>query len=658
VTDNARLALFFCQMFEMPSIFLPVVYLNFAAAMTEDIKKYKKVLVGAYIFAFAFLILDFTPYYIVRVEPIMGFKYWPMATIWTLIYIIFFELCAAFASYVLIKKYIESTGLLKLQIKYLAIALTLGFIAGTFEWFLWFKIPIPPYPHILLSVSMFLAAYLIFRYRLMDLKVVAKNILLYFGLAVFLYAIFYITTLFYDKFFGGVFTISAYLVGIIISPVVAIILYYSTGFLSDFINKYFFTSLYNYQQIIKQTAQELGRYTDLNNIADIIIGTIEKTLSPKSAALLFVDSKNDNTNNGKKCFVVIKTNGFNEKEISRIESGLFSRYFEKRQDILVKDELNELIERTINENDKKMLISLKDEMQKYDIVICVPLINNGLLSGTIVLGETLNKDSYTKEDFIFLETLSHQAQIAIDNSSLYRELEDKNKNLEELLSAKNDFIRIANHQLNTPLSIIRNAYSMVRNKTITPKEGMAYVGHGADRMSRVVKDFWNVLELEGEIKLNIQKIDIHPILENAVKDKKELLQTMKKKIKISIKKPAFNIPYVLCDEKQISNVVSNLLDNAIFYTQKGSVEISCEIIENNFLKVNVKDTGIGFSEDEKEKIGQKFYRTKNAISSYTDGSGLGVYICKKIVEANGGEFTFYSEGENKGAIFSFTLPLY
>lgn len=237
-------------------------------------------------------------------------------------------------------------------------------------------------------------------------------------------------------------------------------------------------------------------------------------------------------------------------------------------------------------------------------------------------------------------------------------IEEKNKYLEAAINAKNDFIRIANHQLNTPLSIMKNAYSMVCDGFLTAEKGIEYWGSGLKRMIQVVEEFWSVLELEGGVKLNIQKNDIILAIKDAVEDSKNSITTNKKNIKIIISEPNFKIPFVLCDIKQISNVIHNLLDNAISYTQKGMILISYQMVENNkYLKVNIKDTGVGFTKEDKEKIGQKFYRAKNALLSHPDGSGLGIYISKNVVENNRGKLFYESEGENKGSVFSFILPI-
>ncbi len=255
-----------------------------------------------------------------------------------------------------------------------------------------------------------------------------------------------------------------------------------------------------------------------------------------------------------------------------------------------------------------------------------------------------------------IEKIVQERTLELEN--IKKVLEEKNKYLEDVLNSKNDFIRIASHQLNTPLSIMQNTYEMVSSGSLTPEQGLDYWGVGLKRMNHVVEDFWNVLQFEEKIKYDIQKNDLKSLMDSAIDNAKKMIIVDKKNIEVIIGSPDFIMPKVLCDIKKINHVVHNLLDNAINYTKKGSITISYQVLEDNkYLKIDIQDTGIGFSKEDKEKIGEKFYRSKSAILFHPNGSGLGFYICKNIVENNNGKIFYESEGKNKGSTFSFTLPI-
>jgi len=154
------------------------------------------------------------------------------------------------------------------------------------------------------------------------------------------------------------------------------------------------------------------------------------------------------------------------------------------------------------------------------------------------------------------------------------------------------------------------------------------------------------------------KTDIVAIVEKLIPEKQKMPLAIQRKLTISVNKPSFQIPAVWCDGKKIAHVISNLLDNAIYYTEQGSVTAGYELINGDYLKINFTDTGAGISVEDKKILFQKFSRGRGASSLRPDGSGLGLYISKKIVEGNNGEMTCTSKGVGQGSTFSFTVPIY
>ncbi|MFI5205492.1 MAG: sensor histidine kinase, partial [Candidatus Paceibacterales bacterium] len=223
---------------------------------------------------------------------------------------------------------------------------------------------------------------------------------------------------------------------------------------------------------------------------------------------------------------------------------------------------------------------------------------------------------------------------------------------------KNDFMRIANHQLNTPLSIMRNAHEMVKDKSLTLRKGFDYSDIGLTRVVNVFEDIKTVLEFDGQTQYDIKPQDMQKAMQTALAYAQKTISTNKKDIKLILEKPNFKLPMVMADIKQLNNALYNLLDNAIYYTPKGTVTVSYDLIDNNkHLKVSIKDTGIGFTEEDKQRLGQKFYRSKKALLARPDGSGLGLYIARTTLEHQKGQLFFESEGTDKGSTFGFWLEV-
>ncbi len=240
-----------------------------------------------------------------------------------------------------------------------------------------------------------------------------------------------------------------------------------------------------------------------------------------------------------------------------------------------------------------------------------------------------------------------------------KDIKEKSRYLQELLNMKSDFLRVVNHQLNTPISVVLGAFSMMDEKIWDATKTLETIKAGFERITQTVQDFWDAYELEGEkMEMKPERTDIVAIVEKLTPEKQKMPLTIQRQLLISVGKPACKIPPVWCDSKKITHVISNLLDNAIYYTASGGVTVSYELLDKNYVKINVADTGAGISDEDKKNLFQKFSRGRAASSLRPDGSGLGLYIAKKIVEGNNGEMTCVSAGAGRGSTFSFTVPIY
>lgn len=225
---------------------------------------------------------------------------------------------------------------------------------------------------------------------------------------------------------------------------------------------------------------------------------------------------------------------------------------------------------------------------------------------------------------------------------------------------KTEFVSIAAHQLRTPLSAIKWSISLLREEDLSPeeKEDLIYKIYQAnERMIKLVNDLLNVTRIEeGRYVYNPQWKDFAEIVK--AKFDTYLDEARRKNIKLTLKLPERPLPKVKVDEEKISLCVQNLIENAIHYTNPGGrVEVEVSFNEKNKeILFKVKDTGIGIPKDQQKRIFTKFFRAENAMRTETEGSGLGLFITKNIIEAHGGKIWFESE-EGKGSTFYFTLPV-
>ncbi|MBU2264750.1 HAMP domain-containing histidine kinase, partial [Patescibacteria group bacterium] len=229
----------------------------------------------------------------------------------------------------------------------------------------------------------------------------------------------------------------------------------------------------------------------------------------------------------------------------------------------------------------------------------------------------------------------------------------------ELDKSKSEFISVAAHQLRTPLSTIKWIFDLLlKNEAgkVRPEQRhyMEMGNISNEKLIIIVNNLLNVSRIEeGNFKLNLSSCDIKKILTKTRMSINSLVRSENIDLQYELAK---NLPAITADESKISMVIENILSNAANYTpENGKIKISVAA-EDSFLVINVIDNGIGIPEKEQKKIFSKFFRGSNAVKIHTDGSGLGLFIAKKIIKMHKGEMTFESQ-EGIGTKFIIKLPM-
>ncbi|MDO8240767.1 MAG: HAMP domain-containing sensor histidine kinase [Candidatus Moranbacteria bacterium] len=245
--------------------------------------------------------------------------------------------------------------------------------------------------------------------------------------------------------------------------------------------------------------------------------------------------------------------------------------------------------------------------------------------------------------------------ILIIGNSIIRQVEEMAK----LNKMKTEFVSVASHQLRTPLSAIRWETELLLSKFscgLDAKQckGIETINTLATRMTRLVNDLLDVTRIDqGRLILKKEKIDMVKIVDETISNFLPLAKVKNLHIIVN-KKNKKSI--VVADKEKIKLVLENLLSNSIKYTpNRGKIEIGLAVNEG-FLVFTIRDNGVGIPKEQQEQVFSKFFRSDNAVKYQTEGTGLGLYIAKNIVEQLGGRIWFQSI-EEIGSVFSFSLPL-
>lgn len=221
-------------------------------------------------------------------------------------------------------------------------------------------------------------------------------------------------------------------------------------------------------------------------------------------------------------------------------------------------------------------------------------------------------------------------------------------------------IGTAVHQLRTPLTSIKWVLGLLQKGDNGPingeqKELIMKTLEKVEYMSSVITDILRTYQMEeGKVILNLKKENIEEIIEAEIKELTIFAES--KNINIIFKKLNKNCPLLNIDRSKMELVINNLLSNAIKYSPVGkNVEIKTEI-EDFELKVSFTDSGIGIPDEQQPKIFSKFFRADNAIQLQSEGTGLGLFISKNIMEAHKGDIWFDSH-KDKGSTFYITIPI-
>ncbi len=443
-------------------------------------------------------------------------------------------------------------------------------------------------------------------------------------------------------------------------PILAALLLVATGPLLKNVfdratNKIFYRDAYDPQSFLDQLNKTL-------------VGNIEIGILLRHTALVIEE------NIKAECHIYVKET---ETATERI-MGTSQKYLKPESFKFMKSELLTIKQKTVvAESLESHYSSLREAMADNDIAVISSLITsyaaNQEATAYLMLAPKKSGNAYSKQDIRIINIITDELLIAIQNALRFEEIQSfnitlqkrindataklkrSNEKLKEMDETKDEFISMASHQLRTPLTSVKGYLSMVLDGDAgkVPKGqeellNQAYIS--AQRMVYLIADLLNVSRLKtGKFVIDSTPVNLADMVESEISQLTEVAKGHK--LSLTYSKPK-DFPLLMLDETKTRQVVMNFIDNAIYYTPSGG-KIKIELkTDRSSVYFMVKDNGLGVPKEDQGHLFGKFYRAKNAQKARPDGTGLGLFMAKKVITEQDGTILFEST-EGKGSTFGF-----
>ncbi len=512
-------------------------------------------------------------------------------------------------------------------------------------------------------IFVFFIAYAMLKHKLFDIRAVVARTFAY-VLAISLLIVFYAGFTYILQFVASdsmSLSVSQLLLNMTLTIPLVLLYPYAKKRFDRVTNSIFYRDAYDPQQFLD----------DLNNVLVANIDTEE--LLKKSCKLIEKDIKSEFVS-----FFLLDTSYYDSRMVGDYGSNLSDDDANELHTLLPK--IHRKVIYTLQDAETPQERRVIEILRARGISILVRVVNSVDIEvdgiGYLLLGQKRSGNPYTTDDVRILDIVGSELELAVENALRFEEiqqfnvtlqnridnatsdLQKSNKKLKALDEAKDEFISMASHQLRTPLTSVKGYVSMVADGDVgevndKQKEMLEQAMFSSQQMVNLIADLLNVSRLRtGKFVIDKQPALLPDIVQTEINQIRTGASA--KDITLRYVQPS-GFPELQLDETKIRQVIMNFVDNAIYYTPPGGVITVVLIEKSRTVEFSVVDSGIGVPKEQQHHLFTKFYRADNAKKTRPDGTGLGLFMAKKVIIGHGGSIIFKSV-EGTGSTFGFSLP--
>jgi len=643
------------------SIFIAISFYFFTLNLLQ-IRKYRLLIFGIICAIILGLISVSTSLLVKSMEPKFDFKLWPTPGGLYQVYLIYFSFFSYYSLFLIFRSYRFAVGNRRAQLRYIFVALFIGFAGGSTNFAYFYNIHIPPIGNIFVFSYVLILAYAIIRYRLMDIRIIITRASLFIVIYSFILGIpIWMGWRILGK---GVWLLPVSLMGLFATIGPFIYLYVQKRAEEGLLQEQ-----HRYQATLRQASAGMGKIKDLNKLLNMIVYVLTHAIQLEHAAVYIYDE-------GKKNFVLgaSKRKSGQAQFVETIErNSPLIEYISKNKNPVIFEEIKQ---RAVDFNDIR-LSQIQLEIASLEGALVVPIFIDQVITAIIVMGKKESERLYSEDDLSVFSILANQTALAIENAQFYEKMKLTHEQLfqAEKMATIGTMADGLSHQVNNRFHalgfIAGDALDTIQmNQKDLKDEKMKEVMAELERAFMRVQE--NVVQ-GGEIVQGLLRytrkgeagftaVDVDAVLKAAL----EMLQFKIKmnELKIVRDYDVATIPKIKGNFTQLQEVFFNLIDNGYDSMMQRKSELKDSTYQpvlivhilkiDNEAQIIFEDNGMGVKDEDRHKLFTPFFTTK--LSS-KKGTGLGLYVIKKIVEDNhGGQVEMISK-YMQGTQMKLTLPI-